>query len=148
MGKYDLALRKLQNERLEMSSKVDGEDGSSLVIAGFVNGIEKAEEIIYELQKQSDRDTKNLWYTGCPNDIKPNNRGTYILIMRADFDSEDGIEKGGIYIDTDFWNGEEWEGIETGEDRWTVLYFTKLKWIWFPLPKELGIKRTDDLFFD
>ena len=151
MGKYDIALKKLQNERLEVSSKIerdDSDNSDNWLDIGFVSGIEKAEEILYELQKQTDRDCNNLWYTGSPNDIKPNNRGTYILIMRACFDSEDGIENGKIYIDTDFWDGEKWEGFETGDDRWDVLYFAKLKWIWFPLPKELGIKRTDDLFFN
>lgn len=144
MGKYDLALKKLQNERLEAAT-----GPRSAVDLGYISGIEKAEEIIFEMQKQSDLENKNLWYTGCPNDLKPNNRGTYILIMRAEFDSDDGVEKGKLYIDTDFWDGEKWEGFEVGDDRWTVLYFTKLKWLKFPLPDGLEIeKRSDVLFFD
>ena len=142
MGKYDIALKKLQNLRLEVGNEEE------LYDLGFKNGLMRAEEVLYALQKQTDYEGNKLWYTGSPNDIKPNNCGTYVLIMRSNFDSEDGVKSGNIYIDTDFWDGEKWEGFETGDDRWTVLYFTKLKWIWFPLPKELGIKRSDDLFFN
>lgn len=144
MGKYDLALNKLQKERLEAACSL----GSSIDI-GFISGVERAEQILFELQKQADNESKSLWYTGSPNDIKPNNRGTYILIMKAGFDSEDGVENGNLYIDTDFWDGEKWEGFEVGDDRWTVLYFTKLKWLKFPLPEGLDInKRSDIHFFD
>ena len=150
MGKYDLALKKLQNERLEASSKmelVDEYNSDSLL--GFLSGIERAEEIIFDLQKQSKDNGRKLWHTGSPNDIKPNNRGTYVIIMKAHFDSEDGIENGNIYIDTDFWDGENWESFETGEENlWEVLYFAKLKWLLFPIPEELGVKRSDKLFFN
>ena len=143
MGKYALALRKIQEERIKESASIETDFNSGVIV-----GLSKAESILYRLQEQSKENGYNLWYTGSPNDIKPDNRGTYILVMRAGFDSEDGIEKDGIYIDADYWNGIEWESFETGEDKWQVLYFTKLKWLMFPLPKELGIKRSDDLFIE
>lgn len=146
MGKYDLALKKIQQERL---SKAASGDILNPIGNGYINGLLKAENILYELQNGLDVSTKNLWYTGSPNDLKPNNRGTFVLIMKAGFDAEDeGITKGSIYIDSDFWDGEQWDSYEIGEDKWTVLYFTKLKWIKFPLPEELGIKKTDSLFFN
>ena len=158
MAKYDLALKKLQKKRLEVSSQIGNldllyrttvdEDTNILIDLGYLSGLEKAEEILFELQKKNDENGQKLWYTGSPNDIKPNNRGSYILIMRSHFSSEDGINDGDIKIDCDFWNGEDWEGYEIGEGKWEVLYFTKLKWLLFPLPKELGVKRTDSLFFD
>ena len=146
MGKYDLALKKIQEHRLSITS-MGGEYTSST--QDYITGLIKAENILYELQNNLDVSSKNLWYKGSPNDLKPNNRGTFVLIMRAGFDAEDeGITKGSIHIDSDFWDGEQWESYETGEDKWTVLYFTKLKWIKFPLPEELGIKRSDSLFFN
>lgn len=151
MAKYDLALKKLQQERLGVYNQIDEDaDGNTdtLLNIGYLNGLEKAEDILFNLQKKSDENGQKLWYTGSPNDIKPNNRGSYILIMKAHFSSDDGIEEGDIKIDADFWNGEEWEGYEIGEDKWEVLYFTKLKWILFPIPKELGVKRSDSLFFN
>lgn len=151
MAKYDLALKKLQQERLEVYNQIDeNADGNTdtLLNIGYLNGLEKAEDILFNLQKKSDENGQKLWYTGSPNDIKPNNRGSYILIMKAHFSSDDGIEEGDIKIDSDFWNGEEWEGYEVGEGKWEVLYFTKLKWILFPIPKELGVKRSDSLFFN
>lgn len=151
MAKYDLALKKLQQERLEVYNQIDeNADGNTdtLLNIGYLNGLEKAEDILFNLQKRTNENGQKLWYTGSPNDIKPNNRGSYILIMRAHFTSDDGIEEGDIKIDADFWNGEEWEGYEVGEGKWEVLYFTKLKWILFPIPKELGVKRSDSLFFN
>ena len=151
MGKYDLALKKLQEERLEVSGDIEtkGEADNDLYLdLGFLSGIEKAEEILYDLQKQTKDSGQKLWYTGSPNDIKPNNRGTYVLIMKANFDSDDGIDCGDIKIDTDFWNGEDWEVYEVGDEAWEILYFTKLKWLMFPLPESLGMKRSDSLFFN
>ena len=151
MAKYDLALKKLQQERLEVYNQIDeNNDGNTdtLLNIGYLNGLEKAEDILFNLQKKNDENGQKLWYTGSPNDIKPNNRGSYILIMKAHFFSDDGIEEGDIKIDSDFWNGEEWEGYEIGEGKWEVLYFTKLKWLLFPIPKELGVKRSDSLFFN
>ena len=142
MGIVSNIMKKLQEARLENPYKYDEFN------KGFLAGVSKAEEIIFAESKKLKNESNGLWYTGSPNDIKPNNRGTFIVIMKAGFDSDDGVEKGKIYIDTDFWNGEEWEGYEVGEGKWEVLYFTKLKWIKFPLPEELGIKRTDSLFFD
>lgn len=156
MAKYDLALKRLQKERLEVSSQIEGlDDGDSdaLLDLGFLSGLEKAEEILYDLQKKNEENGKKLWYQGCPNDIKPNNTGTYILIMRSHFDSEDeniSIKKGDIKIDADYWDGENWESFAMSDeesDRWEVLYFTKLKWLLFPIPEELGVKRSDKLFF-
>lgn len=143
MGIVANIMSKLQNERLEAWMKFGYENNL------YAAGLERAETIIFAEQQKCKKENKALWYSGSPNDIKPNNRGTYILIMRAGFDSEeDGVEKGKIYIDSDFWNGEEWESFEIGEGKWEVLYFTKLKWIKFPLPEELGIKKDDSLFFD
>lgn len=146
MGKYDLALKQIQEARLEhnkIGEKLNDYD------KGYIHGLEDAEAIIYSLQKDITVQSKSLWYRGTPNDIKPNNRGTFILIMKAGFDAEDeGIIKGNIYIDSDFWDGEQWESFETGEGKWTILYFTKLKWVKFPLPEELGIRKSDNLFFN
>ena len=156
MAKYDLALKKLQKERLEMSSQMEGldaDDPDYLLDLGFLSGIEKAEEILFDLQKQSNDNGRKLWYTGSPNDIKPNNCGTYILIMRSHFNSEDEnapVHEGDIKIDSDYWDGENWESFRANDsdpDGWEVLYFTKLKWLMFPLPEELGMKRSDKLFF-
>lgn len=142
-------MSKLQEERIKALKKDDDTYISNKIYTdAFIAGIERAEAIIFDEQQRCKKEAYSLWYTGSPNDLKPNNRGTYILIMRAEFDSEeDGIEKGKIYIDSDFWNGEEWESFEIGEGKWEVLYFTKLKWIKFPLPAELGIKKNDSLFF-
>ena len=149
MAKYDQALKRLQKARVEVSSKIPRTESftpQSWVDLGFVSGIEKAEEILLNLQEQSRENGYKLWYTGSPNDLRSNNRGTYILIMRANFDSEDGIKNGHIYIDSDYWDGDDWESLDFGENGWELLYFTKLKWLMFPLPKSLGVKRSDDLF--
>lgn len=149
MAKYDQALKRLQKARVEVSSKIPRTESftpQSWVDLGFVSGIEKAEEILLDLQEQSRENGYKLWYTGSPNDLRSNNRGTYILIMRANFDSEDGIKNGHIYIDSDYWDGNDWESLDFGENGWELLYFTKLKWLMFPLPKSLGVKRSDDLF--
>ena len=143
MGLFDSILKRFQTARL-MRATVSG-DGSPYD-KGFIDGVNYCEKVIFEEQQKSDQLTKGMWYTGNPNDLKPNNTGTYILIMKAHFDSEDGIEKDHIYIDTDFWNGTGWEGFEFGENAWELLYFTKLKWLRFRIPSELGIKKTDDLF--
>ena len=82
MAKYDLALKKLQQERLEVYNQIDeNNDGNTdtLLNIGYLNGLEKAEDIIFKLQKKNDENGQKLWHTGSPNDIKPNNRGTYIL---------------------------------------------------------------------
>ena len=147
MGMLNNILQKLQMERLEKSNTATGDLWLDKHIQGFVSGIEAAEQIIFSEQKNIQKEVKGLWYTGSPNDIKPNNRGTYVVILKAHFDSEDGIENGKIYIDSDFWDGENWESFEIGEGLWEVLYFTKLKWIKFPLPDELGMKKSDEMFF-
>lgn len=157
MGKYSEALKKLQSERLEVFSKMEGGhdpgDSDLYFDLGYLSGIEKAEEILYALQKKTNENGRKLWYTGSPNDIKPNNCGTYILIMRAHFNSDDDnveIKEGDIKIDADYWDGENWESFvmsDEEKDRWEVLYFTKLKWLMFPIPEELGVKRSDSMFF-
>ena len=152
MGIVDRILKKLQAKRMEMSRFAEGpgqfntKGTYGTYASGFVDGLSYAEQIIFDEQQRTDQMSKGLWYTGSPNDIKPNNRGTYILIMKAHFDSEDGVKKDHIYIDTDFWDGEKWEGFEIGDGSWEVLYFTKLKWLKFRLPDSLGMTKTDDLF--
>ena len=138
MGIVGNIMKNLQIARLEA---VENQDYT------LAPGLEKAESIIFSEQQKYKSDAERLWYTGNPNDIKPNNTGTYIVIIKANFDSEDGIKKGQVYIDADFWTGDEWDIHEFGEEAWELLYFTKLKWIKFPIPEELGIKRSDDLFF-
>lgn len=148
MAKYTRALQRLQEVRLEHTQICD--NTSDLFYQkserGFINGISIAESILYEEQERAKAVHENFWHTGSPNDIKPNNSADYILILKAHFDSEDGIEKDHIYISQDYWNGENWEGYEIGEDKWEVLYFAKLKWLHLTLPKDLGVKWNDDLF--
>ena len=123
MAKYDQALKRLQKARVEVSSKIPRTESftpQSWVDLGFVSGIEKAEEILLDLQEQSRENGYRLWYTGSKN--------------------------GHIYIDSDYWDGDDWESLDFGENGWELLYFTKLKWLMFPLPKSLGVKRSDDLF--
>ena len=150
MGMLNNILQKLQMERLEKMSNETSDLWEQKHIRGYIKGLEVAESIIFSEQKNIKKECDSLWYKGNPNEIKPNNRGTYIVILKSHFDSDDGIENGKIYIDSDFWDGENWESFEAGEDEspWEVLYFTKLKWIKFPLPDELGIKKNDSLFFD
>lgn len=145
MGKYDVALRKLQAERIEKSTQISDQYLLNQFNEGYISGIEKAEEILYGLQQHSIENGKKLWYTGSPNDLKPNNKGTYILVMKAHF-SNDEITEGQIYVDADYWDGEQWEDLNVDEDGWEVLYFTKLKWLKFPLPSPLGMKRSDKMF--
>lgn len=148
MAKYTRALQRLQEVRLEHTQICD--NTSDLFYQkserGFINGISAAESILYEEQERAKTAHESTWRTGSPNDIKPNNSADYILILKAHFDSEDGIEKDHIYISQDYWNGENWEGYEIGEDKWEVLYFTKLKWLHLILPKDLGLKWNDNLF--
>lgn len=148
MAKYTRALQRLQEVRLEHTQICD--NTSDLFYQkserGFINGISAAESILYEEQGRINAAHENFWHTGSPNDIKPNNSADYILILKAHFDSEDGIEKDHIYISQDYWNGENWEGYEIGEDKWEVLYFAKLKWLHLTLPKDLGLKWNDNLF--
>lgn len=148
MAKYTRALQRLQEVRLEHTQICD--NTSDLFYQkserGFINGISAAESILYEEQERVKTAHESTWHTGSPNDIKPNNSADYILILKAHFDSEDGIEKDHIYISQDYWNGENWEGYEIGEDKWEVLYFAKLKWLHLTLPKDLGVKWNDDLF--
>ena len=145
MGKYNQALKKIQEARIQHA--LDNRDNAERYF-GYMSGLEKAEEILYTLQQQSNANGQKLWYTGSPNDIKPDNCGDYILIMKSRFTSEDeDIKPGDIFISASYWNGEEWEDFNTGDDGWEILYFTKLKWIMFPLPNALGMKRSDKLFF-
>ena len=145
MGIVANVMSKLQEARLEVSSRLSGVDPFD---AGVISGLEQAEEIMFLEQQRCKKDADNLWYTGSPNDIKANNTGTYLVIMKAGFTSDDGVEKDQIYIDADFWNGEEWEVHEFGEGEWELLYFTKLKWVRFPLPESLGIKKSDKMFLN
>ena len=150
MGKYDIALKHFQSERLKKASELNEaeypyDEGYH---DGYIDGLERGEEILYRLQNISKSNGRKLWYTGSPNDLKPNNRGTYILIMRSKFDNndeEDPIKVGDIKIDMDFWDGNHWQHHNSG---WEVVYFTKLKWVMFPIPSDLGIKRSDDIFFN
>lgn len=148
MAKYTRALQRLQEVRLEHAQICD--NTSDLFYQkserGFINGISAAESILYEEQERIKASRESIWHTGSPNDIKPNNSADYILILKAHFDSEDGVEKDHIYISQDYWNGENWEGYEIGEDKWEVLYFAKLKWLHLTLPKDLGLKWNDNLF--
>lgn len=148
MAKYTRALQRLQEIRLEHTQTYV--NTSDLFIkkneSGFISGIGVAESILYEEQECAKTAHESTWHTGSPNDIKPNNSADYILILKAHFDSEDGIEKDHIYISQDYWNGENWEGYEIGEDKWEVLYFAKLKWLHLTLPKDLGLKWNDNLF--
>lgn len=148
MAKYTRALQRLQEVRLEHTQICD--NTSDLFYQkserGFINGISAAESILFEEQERVKAAHESTWHTGSPNDIKPNNSADYILILKAHFDSEDGVEKDHIYISQDYWNGENWEGYEIGEDKWEVLYFAKLKWLHLALPKNLGVKWNDDLF--
>lgn len=158
MPKYTKVLQKLQEARLEREAKISNEitarlsdgkfDGGwdSNFDGGFISGINYAEKVLYADQEQLKTNGNHLWRTGNPNDLKANNTGDYVLILKSHFNSDDGIEADHIYISQDYWNGTEWEGFEVGADRWEVLYFAKLKWLYFPLPSELGIKKTDDLF--
>lgn len=157
MGKYSVALRKLQSERLEQASvfrsdSYNDEPYDNGYGDGYIDGIEKAEEILFSLQTIQQDNSKKLWYKGSPNDLRPNNRGSYILIMKSHFNSNDDenpIKVGDIKIDSDFWDGEKWEhGYRISDDKWEVLYFAKLKWVAFPIPGDLGIKRSDDIFFN
>ena len=148
MAKYTRALQRLQEVRLEHTQTYV--NTTDLFIkkneSGFISAISVAESILYEEQECAKAAHENFWHTGSPNDIKPNNSADYILILKAHFDSEDGIEKDHIYISQDYWNGENWEGYEIGEDKWEVLYFAKLKWLHLTLPKDLGLKWNDNLF--
>ena len=148
MAKYTRALQRLQEVRLEHTQTYV--NTTDLFIkkneSGFISGISVAESILYEEQEHVKTAHESAWHTGSPNDIKPNNSADYILILKAHFDSEDGIEKDHIYISQDYWNGENWEGYEIGEDKWEVLYFAKLKWLHLTLPKDLGLKWNDNLF--
>ena len=134
MGKYTKILREIQEERIT-SDNVD-----------YKAGLECAEKLIFDEQEKMKANPHNIWYQGSPNDLKPNNSADYILILKAHFNSDDGIENGHIYITTDYWDGSEWEGYQFGENEWELLYFCKLKWVYLPLPPELGIKRSDALF--
>ena len=148
MAKYTRARQRLQEVRLEHTQTYV--NTTDLFIkkneSGFISAISVAESILYEEQECAKAAHENFWHTGSPNDIKPNNSADYILILKAHFDSEDGIEKDHIYISQDYWNGENWEGYEIGEDKWEVLYFAKLKWLHLTLPKDLGLKWNDNLF--
>lgn len=148
MAKYTRALQRLQEVRLEHTQTYDNTTDLFFQASerGFINGVSVAESILYEEQEHVKTAHESTWHTGSPNDIKPNNSADYILILKAHFDSEDGIEKDHIYISQDYWNGENWEGYEIGEDKWEVLYFAKLKWLHLTLPKDLGLKWNDNLF--
>lgn len=146
MAKYTKVLQQLQELRLEKESNMTSDLWGQKFDSGFIHGINAAEKILYEEQEQSKTVGRSIWHTGSPNDIKLNNTGDYVLILKAHFDSDDGIEADHVYISQDYWNGTEWEGFEVGEDRWEVLYFAKLKWLFIPLPPELGMKKNDKMF--
>lgn len=154
MGKYDIALKRLQTERLERASQTDtGEEHpyDEGYNDGYIDGLEQAEEILFKLQNTAKANGQKLWYTGSPNDLKPKNVGTYIVIMRSNFndnEDENPIHVGDIKIDTDFWDGDRWGNHNYDTTGWDLLYFTKLKWLMFPIPNELNIKRSDKLFFN
>lgn len=113
--------------------------------AEYLQGIEDAEAIIYEEQENIKRSFKissqMLWHKGIPTDS-----GDYVLIMRSNFDSEDGVVKDKIYISADYWDGEEFQMYEFGMEEWELLYFAKLNWFRFPIPQELGIRKNASMF--
>lgn len=144
MSKYDRAIRKISEER----SKYDICNGD--YTEGIIAGLTKAEDILWALGTESRANGQKLWYSGSPNDLKPENKGTYILILKAHFNSDDEvvIRDGDIKIDSDWWDGENWENFEVGDDKWEVLAWTKLKWLLFPFPNYLHLRRSDALFIE
>ena len=115
-------------------------------VDGFIDCIELVENMICDEQKNMHvkiiHGKNELWHTG-----NPNATGDYILVLKSNF-TGDGIEKGKIYISSDYWNGHQFESVILGEGEWTVLYFAKLSDLHFPMPPDLDIKKTEDMFLD
>ena len=110
---------------------------------GYDDAIKDVEGIIFE-QQEKDRSNyehmqRTMWYPGTksPNDLKPNNRGDYILIVKARYaDEVDGVKKDGIYIITDYWTGTEFMDTDSS-DIFEILYWCKLKWLKLALPMDI-----------
>lgn len=138
-------LKKIQEARLMMKTKVTKD---SMYVEGFVDGLEMAEDMICDEQKNMHvkivHGKNELWKTGNPS---ADDTGDYILIIKANF-TGDGIVKDNIYISADYWNGYQFENLILGDGEWTVLYFARLRDLHFPIPVDLNIKKTPEMFLD
>lgn len=151
MGKYSKLLCAIQEVRLKKSREI-GDCESEYDIGfkdGFNNAFLKIEEVVNEFQigeaQKARENGERLWYKGSPEDIKQDNRDDYVVIIRPVIDISDEIKYGDIYISADYWDGKTWETYYDPSE-WEVLYFTKLKWLHFPIPSELGLKKSESMF--
>lgn len=140
----------LQDLRLRKNAELKSADGKiDAFIDGFNNAFIAVEEAINDFQEKEAQKThengERLWYKGSPENIKENNSDDYVVIVRAVFEDGDKIKYGGVYISTDYWDGTSWEHYFDPTE-WDVLYFTKLKWLHFPIPAELNLKKRDEMF--
>lgn len=137
------ALKRIQETRLIMKTR---SMKNPSYLEGFLDGLEAAEDAICDEQKSMHVKIVNgkneLWKQGIPSET-----GDYVLIIKSHFTC-DGIEKDKIYISADYWNGYEFESLILGDGEWSVLYFAKLGDLHFPMPNELGIRKTADMFLD
>ena len=142
MNVIDRVMKRLQEKRLWAKKSIY--DGDRYAV-GFVDGIDASEGIIFDEQqkakKWAGKKVEKLWMTG-----KPTEFGDYVLIVKAHFNGDYGVEQDKIYITTDFWSEEGWESFEIGDDSWEILYFARLSQIRFQIPEDLGINRSDDMF--
>lgn len=112
--------------------------------AGYNTAINDVERIIFsnEDREKKAKAKQTFWYPGTmtPNDLKPNNTAEYLQIVRAKEDDGEFV-KGQIYILVDYWTGGIWLNDDGAYD---ILYWTKLKWIRYPMPNDElfnGLKR-------
>lgn len=142
MNVIDRILKRLQEQRLWAKKNTYENNKYS---EGFIAGLDRAEIIIFDEQqkakKWAGKKVEKLWMTGEPTEF-----GDYVLIVKAHFDGDYGVEQNKVYITTDFWSEEGWESFSVSDDSWEILYFAKLSQIRFQIPEDLGINRSDDMF--
>lgn len=157
MAKYSSILYSIRKKFHEVKERFDSEVYTPMFsyncnvayLAGYDDAVKDAERIIFE---QQDKDQtyyehmqRTMWYPGSksPNDLKENNRGDYILIVKTRYDdAPDGVKKDGVYIITDYWTGTEFMDVNS-TDMFDVLYWCKLKWIRLALPMDIHGKREE-----
>ena len=147
MSKYSgilYSIRKKLRDRLAIMQT------DSSFTRGYKAAVDEIENIIFDEEERDrirrEKDRQNLWYPGekTPEDLKEMNTGDYILLVKALVDDED-VVKGGVYAICDYWTGSSW--YDTSDNYAVdILYWTKLKWLRFPLPSEFKGMKREELF--
>lgn len=76
----------------------------------------------------------SFWHSGERN---PEKVGFCLILAKAAFYSNDGVEKDHIYLFCDYWTGDHWEDFMFSDTTWHLLYFKPIDELTIPLPTSL-----------